>query len=550
MIFLNPSSFLSSVFIRFSKLRTGSTILYKKEIATMQAEMEGEAFSDLTTIQSFFYKRSVFITGATGFVGKVLVEKLLRCCPGIGMLYLLMRPKRGKTADERMDKLFNTELFNKVREVHPHFRKKVRLVDGDLQKERLGISEQDFDDMKENVSVVFHSAARVQFNDPLKVAVQHNVIATKVFLQMCHELPNLEAVVHVSTSYVHREPDNSVLEQIPKTKVSPKQILDAMEWMDEPAQQAVCDYLLEGKLTTYLVTKALGEVIVKEGRGNLPTSIVRPCNISPTIRDPFPGWVDTIQGISGLMLAGAKGVLRTLMSVKDLKLNVVPVDFVVNAMIVSAWHIATQRPNDVFVVNCVIDYDNLPLADEAILEQALKRRQKFPLVNMFRYPDFTVYYSWLPYTIHSFFDEWIPAYTLDFLLYLFTGKTVLVRVYKKIGFLYGIFLRLGREPWICRLENYNTLKKSLKDKDEEIFFMDTDGIDWEIYMDDCFLGGRRFLAHEDPSNIPYAKKKAQIWWLVTTLLKWFLILMVFYYFLPRSFFNVFNSEERIHEIHS
>lgn len=59
-------------------------------------------------------------------------------------------------------------------------------------------------------------------------------------------------------------------------------------WMDENSQQAVCDYLLEGKLTTYLVTKALGEVIVSEGHGHLPTSIVRPCNISPTIRDPFP----------------------------------------------------------------------------------------------------------------------------------------------------------------------------------------------------------------------------------------------------------------------
>jgi FlaA1/EpsC-like NDP-sugar epimerase len=35
--------------------------------------------------------RSIFITGATGFVGKVLVEKLLRSCPDIAKIYILVR---------------------------------------------------------------------------------------------------------------------------------------------------------------------------------------------------------------------------------------------------------------------------------------------------------------------------------------------------------------------------------------------------------------------------------------------------------------------------
>ncbi|GFU39352.1 putative fatty acyl-CoA reductase CG5065 [Nephila pilipes] len=516
----------------------------------MQTEMENEAFSELTPIQRFFFGRSVFITGATGFVGKVLVEKLLRCCPGIGMLYLLMRPKRNKTAEERLDKLFKSELFSKLKEVYPHFRRKVRLIDGDLLKERLGISDEHFDEIKANVSVVFHSAARVQFNDPIKVAVQHNIIGTKVFVDMCHEMPHLEAVVHVSTAYVRKEADNYVLEEIPKTKVTPAQILNAMEWMDPGCQQAVEDYLLEKKLTTYLVTKALGEVVVSQECRDLPTSIIRPCNISPTFKDPFPGWCDSIQGISGLMLAGAKGVLRTLMSVPDLKLNVVPVDLVVNCMIVSAWHVAKQRPSSVYVVNCVMDYEKLPLADEAILKKALEKRSEYPLVNMFRYPDFCVYYNWIPYKIHSFFDEWIPAYFCDFFLYLFTGKTILVRVYKKINFIYDIFLRLGRDPWICRIENFNAMKKSLTDGDEEVFFMDTENFDWDAYMEDCFLGGRKFLAHEQPSNIPYAKKKAQIWWIVTTVLKWCIILFLLYYIFPRSLFGSSSSDERIYDIHS
>ncbi|KFM82943.1 putative fatty acyl-CoA reductase, partial [Stegodyphus mimosarum] len=514
----------------------------------MDTEMELEAYSELTPIQKFFFGRSVFITGATGLVGKVLVEKLLRCCPGIGKLYLLVRPKKGKTAEERIDALFKIELFSVLKKVFPKFQTKVRLVDGDLQKDRLGISDEDFEEIRANVSIAFHSAASVQFKDPLRLAVQSNMIATKMLVDLCHQLPHIAAAVHVSTSYIRREPDGYVLERVPVCKVPPKKILDAMEWMDENCINALTDYLLEGKLTTYLVTKALAEKIVEEERGDLPTAIVRPCNISPTYKDPFPGWVDSIQGLSGLLLAGAKGVLRTLPTVKGLKINVVPVDLVANTLIASAWHVATERPPYVYVVNCVLDYERLPVADEDILGVALKKRDEYPLVSIYRYPDFKIYYSYVAYKIHSIIDEWIPAIFLDFFLYIFTGKVILTKVYRKVAFLYGIFYKLGRVPWICKRENYLTLEKRLTGKDTEIFFLNLDDLNWMEYLDNCLKQGRKFIAHEDPSNIPYAKKKAKVWWLVTTTLKWCLILYFFYYLFCQFFLNNSHVKERMYTI--
>lgn len=57
------------------------------------------------SIKHFYDGAEIFITGGSGFVGKVLVEKLLRSCPGIKVIHLLMRPKKETSAVERIEKL-------------------------------------------------------------------------------------------------------------------------------------------------------------------------------------------------------------------------------------------------------------------------------------------------------------------------------------------------------------------------------------------------------------------------------------------------------------
>ena len=66
--------------------------------------------SHTQSITEFYAGRNVFITGATGFMGKVLVEKLLRACPNIGKIYLLVRHKKGVEPQQRIANLVECEV--------------------------------------------------------------------------------------------------------------------------------------------------------------------------------------------------------------------------------------------------------------------------------------------------------------------------------------------------------------------------------------------------------------------------------------------------------
>lgn len=57
------------------------------------------------SIPEYYSGKCLFITGATGFMGKALVEKILRSCPEVKRLYLLVRPKKGKEPEQRIEEI-------------------------------------------------------------------------------------------------------------------------------------------------------------------------------------------------------------------------------------------------------------------------------------------------------------------------------------------------------------------------------------------------------------------------------------------------------------
>lgn len=60
-------------------------------------------------------------------------------------------------------------------------------------------------------------------------------------------------------------------------------------------------------------------------------------------KEPMPGWVDNLNGPTGMLAGAGKGVLRTLICHREKVADLIPVDIAINLMITVAWHLATTR---------------------------------------------------------------------------------------------------------------------------------------------------------------------------------------------------------------
>jgi fatty acyl-CoA reductase len=119
-------------------------------------------------IAGYYANKSILITGATGYLGKVLAEKLLRSCSDLKKIYLLIRHKKGKKPSERLDEIINSKLFDEVKRLGLNYKEKLEIVEGDLTLPKLGLSDENREKIIENVNIIFNSAATIRFDEPLE----------------------------------------------------------------------------------------------------------------------------------------------------------------------------------------------------------------------------------------------------------------------------------------------------------------------------------------------------------------------------------------------
>lgn len=79
-------------------------------------------------IVEFYAGKTLFLTGVTGFLGKILLAQIFQHCPDVKKVVCLIRGRQGVSASARFEKeVFATELFTNLIKKNPALKDKVQV---------------------------------------------------------------------------------------------------------------------------------------------------------------------------------------------------------------------------------------------------------------------------------------------------------------------------------------------------------------------------------------------------------------------------------------
>ena len=133
--------------------------------------------------------------------------------------------------------------------------------------------------------------------------------------------------------------------------------------------------------------------------------------------EPVPGWIEGINGPTGLMIGAARGVIRSMHCNPDYASTVIPVDKAINGMIIAAYDRAQSDSKQVEFCNLCISHKTLLSWGESI-EKGKKFFYETPLSFALWYPDGSIKKNYYHHLICVILFHFVPAYFIDFCLML------------------------------------------------------------------------------------------------------------------------------------
>lgn len=235
------------------------------------------------------------VTGFPGFIGRRLVGGLLSRDEGARVVALVeprMTEAAGKAAAE-----IGAE--------------RIEVLAGDIAERRLGLSGHDFERLAAEITTAHHLAAIYNLAVPLDIAQRVNVDGTGNVLELCARAEKLERLNYVSTAYVAGRRKGVVYEH---------ELVLGQDFKNH-----------------YESTKFQAEVWVREEMDRVPTTIYRPAIV---VGDSRTGETQKFDGpyymLRLVALSQERGMPIPQFGKSSAPFNVVPVDFVVEALLAGA----------------------------------------------------------------------------------------------------------------------------------------------------------------------------------------------------------------------
>jgi thioester reductase-like protein len=219
---------------------------------------------------------AVLLTGATGFVGREILDRLLARDREV---FALVRADDDEAAAERLPR---------------HAR--LTAIAGDVERPGCGV---DADRFANEVTTVMHCAASVSFDLPLEDSRRINVDGTRHVVELAERCPQLERLSYISTAYVAGEPRRLFRENQ----------LDVGQRFRNPYERS----------------KFEAERMVRERAAGMPLQILRP---SIVVGDSRTGRTSSFNVLYGPLKAFARGAIPAIPARRSSPVDIVPVDYV------------------------------------------------------------------------------------------------------------------------------------------------------------------------------------------------------------------------------
>jgi long-chain acyl-CoA synthetase len=242
---------------------------------------------------------AVLLTGATGFVGMEILARYLERTDRP-----VIAPVRARDEAEATERLRATVacLFGDGRA----FGERLTALPADIEEPGLGLDAATRDQVAARVTDIVHSAASVSFTLPLDRSREVNVEGTRRVLELaelCARRGGLEHFSYISTAYVAGTHKGHFGEDQ----------LDVGQRFRNPYEQS----------------KFEAERLVRQADGRLPIQIFRP---SIVVGERTTGWTPAFNVLYSPLKAFARGALPAVPARRSAPVDVVPVDYVADAV--------------------------------------------------------------------------------------------------------------------------------------------------------------------------------------------------------------------------
>lgn len=244
-------------------------------------------------------KTNYLITGVTGFIGSSLCEALLRQ-ENTGNIYVIARSYGRKSATERVETILSP-FFN-----NNDWKEKIIILDGDISKELLGLTIEEYNRLVENVHIIYHSAASISFGLSYDEAKRINLDSTKQMIELAKQISKeqFQCFNHISTAFVagsHR-----------------------IGFSEEDLQKG------QQFTNTYEQTKYETECYLEELMEELPITIFRPSLVGS---DSNTGYLHKNSFIWKMLFLFQKGKIKHLICDESSCMNIIPIDYFIDGII-------------------------------------------------------------------------------------------------------------------------------------------------------------------------------------------------------------------------